>query len=69
VRIYDEALSKKQVQEISKGLILHYTLNNYINNFITDVSGNGYTGTIGGALTFNNDSPRYNKSTQFNGSS
>lgn len=69
VRIYDEALSKKQVQEISKGLILHYTLNNYINNFITDVSGNGYTGTIGGTLTFNNDSPRYNKSTQFNGSS
>ena len=139
VRIYDEALSKKQVQEISKGLILHYKLDNYIDNFIsnnieqctimpeadattvnriiqyigttdstytngnfyqgivtniwdagsesyiptyswssadpqfsnfiTDVSGNGYTGTIGGTLIFNNDSPRYNKSTQFNGSS
>lgn len=139
VRIYDEALSKKQIKEISKGLIAHYTLDNYIDNLIsnniqqcsvmpeanattvdrivqyigttdstytngnfyegivrniwdissetyiptytwsdinpqfsnliTDVSGNGNTAIQVGTLTFNNDSPRYNKSTQFNGAS
>ena len=32
VRIYDHCLSKKEVEEISKGLVLHYKLNNtYIN--------------------------------------
>lgn len=32
VRVYDECLSQKQIKEISKGLIAHYTLSETINN-------------------------------------
>ena len=32
VRVYDHCLSPKEIKEISKGLILHYPLNNIINN-------------------------------------
>ena len=32
VRIYDHCLSDKEVQEIAKGLILHYKLDNIVNN-------------------------------------
>lgn len=32
LRIYDECLSQKQIKEISKGLIAHYTLSEMINN-------------------------------------
>jgi len=35
----------------------------------TDVSGNGYNGTITGTLSYYNNSPRYQSSTYFNGSS
>jgi len=66
-RLYDEALSTKEIKELSKGLICHYKLNNldFIN---TDVSGNGYNTTSVGTLTLNNESPRYDKSAIFTGS-
>lgn len=41
VRIYDHALSLKQIKEISKGLILHYKLDNPIPNLLAETSFNG----------------------------
>lgn len=49
VRIYDHCLSKKEVSELAKGLILHYPLNNngYSGrNLITTMSGGGRTTLI-----------------------
>ena len=46
-----------------------YSTLGYENDICTDVSGNGYTATKSGTLTFNSDSPRYSGSTYFNGSS
>ncbi len=64
-RIYDHALSAKEIEEISKGLLLHYKLNNILNNDnnIYDCSGFGNNGIIaGGTYSLSNDTARYSKS-------
>lgn len=66
IRIYDHALSPKEVKELNKGLVLHYKLDNILHNKIYDSSGLGNNGTISGTLTLNDNSPRYNYSTLFN---
>ena len=66
VRIYDHCLSDKEVEEISKGLILHYKLDDIFDNEkIYDSSGYNNDGTIVGSLSTVTDSIRYNCSTYF----
>lgn len=69
-RMYNHALSPKEVKEISKGLVVHYkldSLNTSVNNKVCDCSGYKNNGTIIGTLTVASDSPRYNKSSVFDG--
>ncbi|MDE0838804.1 MAG: hypothetical protein OSB41_07075, partial [Kiritimatiellae bacterium] len=59
VRIYDGALSDQEVEALfeqtrpssppSDGLLLHYTFDSDEGGFVTDLSGNGYTGNVHGA--------------------
>ena len=44
IRVYDHCLSPKEVEEIAKGLVLHYQLNGIINsNLLPDTNVNGLT--------------------------
>lgn len=61
VRIYNHCLSAKEVEEISKGLVLHYKLDNVINNIVYDCSGYNYNSKIIGAYSLNTTSARYSK--------
>ena len=66
IRIYNHALSTKEVKEISKGLVLHFSFNdigfeNIASNIIEfDKSGFLNNGTKVGALAYSNNTPRYN---------
>lgn len=76
-RLYDHALSLKEIKEISKGLVLHYPLDNnglgninsnlvigYDDTTIYDCSGYQNNGTINN-ITYSTDTPRYLSSSQF----
>lgn len=68
MRIYSHALSAKEVEEIAKGLVLHYPLNDLggqeiLSGIIYDTSGYGNNGTVIGSLTTSTPSPRYNCAT------
>lgn len=67
VRLYDHCCSVKEVKEIAKGLVLHYKLDNIIDNNIYDCSGYQNNGTIVGTLSVNNNTSHYSKSILFNG--
>ena len=55
VRVYDYCLSDKEVEEISKGLVLHYKLDDmYIDtatNLVTSLTAGGQTTVSGGIVT------------------
>lgn len=54
VRIYDHALSTKEVEEIAKGLVLHYPLNDRFCEATTNKAGTGFSGwNNSGACTRN----------------
>lgn len=68
VRVYDHCLSPKEVKEISKGLVLHYPLNDeYISETskVYDCSGYGRNGSVTASPTLV-DSPRYSKGVKGN---
>ena len=71
VRIYDHALSTREVAELAKGLVLHYPLNDayytgqYINT-VFDTSGYNNNG-ISYYLLNEIDSPRYSSAAAFDG--
>ena len=68
LRVYDHALSVKEVKEISKCLVLHYKLStDNITYIATDYSGFGYNGTYAGltSTSMNTSTPRYDSAVTF----
>ena len=52
VRVYDHALSLREVKELARGLAVHYTLDNpYTNGILNKYSGTASRGDLGGSFT------------------
>ena len=66
-RLYDHALSDKEVEEIAKGLVLHYKFDQNIDSIIYDCSGYSRNGIVQGSLTSVTSTPKYNYALGFNG--
>lgn len=67
-RLYDHCLSPYEVHEIAKGLVLHYPMNDeYVQSTVYDCSGYCNNGQKGNGITVSNDTCRYSKSLNFNG--
>lgn len=66
-RLYNHCLSPKEVHEISKGLVLHYPLDNNEDagegNIVYDCSGYGHHGMWYGNKSTSTDTTRYSKCT------
>lgn len=62
-RLYNHCLSPKEVHDLSKGLVLHYPMNDqYVQSTVYDCSGYCNNGTVIGDLQVTDDSPRYKNS-------
>lgn len=76
VRIYDHALSAKEVELLARGLVAHYPLdgngtNEYDSTIVYDTSGMQTNGTLWaydtlGEITTDSDTPRYSACTYIN---
>lgn len=67
LRIFDHTLSLKEIKELSKGLVLHYPLDNnglgYDDTTIYDCSGYQNNGIISGSYQYKENSAKYSCST------
>ena len=69
LRIYDEALTPRQVSLMSQCLVMHYPLDHdWSPSVVYDCSGYGHDGTVNGTLAYQNDSRAGNGCIFFNGS-
>ena len=63
IRMYNHCLSPKEIEELAKGLVVHYKLDNYSN--IYDCSGYRHDGVITGSLAAAATTARYSSAIAF----
>lgn len=64
-RIYNHALSVKEIKELAKGLVLHYSLDNLINDTVYDCSGYLRHAIKTEDVVSSNNTPRYSSCSHF----